>query len=80
MGSFVCERDPNYVLLSKATKIIQRFLDIDQNDDVDHLHSTSAPEAIPSTDSWFNLLNPDPWNLETGFWSNLGEHSFFSQT
>jgi hypothetical protein len=56
----------------------QRFLDISQNDDLDSLASTDAPEAMSSSDDWFSLLNPDPWNLEMGFWSNLGEHSLFS--
>jgi hypothetical protein len=49
-----------------------------QNDNVDNLDSTAAPETILSSDGWCSLLNPDPWNLEMGFWSNLGEHSFFS--
>jgi len=78
MGSLIREWEPNYALLSKATQTIQRFLDISQNDDVDILDSTTASEAISSSDDWFSLLNPDPWNLEMGFWSNLGEHSFFS--
>jgi hypothetical protein len=78
MGSFIHEWDPNYALLSKATQTIQRFLDSSKNDDDDILDSTAAPEAIPSSDDWFSLLNPDPWNLEMGFWSNLGEHSSFS--
>jgi hypothetical protein len=78
MGSLIREWDPNYALLSKATQTIQRFLDISQNDDLDSLASTDAPEAMSSSDDWFSLLNPDPWNLEMGFWSNLGEHSLFS--
>jgi hypothetical protein len=77
IGSFIREWDPNYALFSKATQTIKRFLDISQNDDVDSLASTTALEPISSSDDWFNLLNPDPWNLEMGFWSNLGEHSFF---
>jgi len=80
IGSFIREWEPNYALLSKATQTIQRFLDISQNDDVNSLDSTAPPEAISPSDDWFSLLNPDPWNLEIGFWSNLGEHSLFSNT
>jgi hypothetical protein len=80
MGSLIREWDPNYALLSKATQTIQRFLDISQNDDVDSLAPKAIPEPTSSSDDWFSLLNPDPWNLEMGFWSNLGEHSFFSNS
>lgn len=78
MGSIIRENDPNYALLSKASQTIQRFLDINQTEDLNSLDPAAAPEAISSSDDWFSLLNPDPWNLEVGFWSNLGEHSLFS--
>ncbi len=78
MGSIIRERDPNYALLSKATQTIQRFLDIISNDDVAGSPFPTSSEALLPVDDSFGFLNPDPWNLEIGFWNNLGEHSLFS--
>jgi hypothetical protein len=75
MGSFVSEWNPNYALLSEAAQTIQRFLDVSLHHNIDSLNPTAAQETFPSADDFFRLLNPDPWDLEIGFWSILGEES-----
>lgn len=78
-GTVVKAEDPNYAILSKATQIIQRFLDF--------IHSEQSIEAAPPQLS--EPLQPDaPWGQQLGqdlesefsFWQGIADHpSLYSQ-
>ena len=66
IGTIVRAGDPNYALLSKATRTIQRFLDTTRSD---------APvEPLGQEDEWAALLSQDLWDFEAGFWQSLADH------
>lgn len=67
IGTIVRPGDPNYALLSKATRTIQRFLD--------STHSDPVPvESVGQGDEWAALLSQDLWDFEAGFWQSLADH------
>lgn len=78
-GTIVRLGEPNYALLSQATLTIQSFLDqsIKSRQEV-HTNSQIlfGQQDDLSVEDWFPQVNPEPWNLEIGFWENLAEHPF----
>lgn len=78
-GSIVRLGEPNYSILFKATQTIQRFLEfINLQEEVPSLNAPIEQQQPCNIEEWFLDLNPDPWNLEIGFWDNLAEHPFLS--
>ena len=75
-GSIVKQGDPEYVLLSKATQTIQRFLESTSSDENTGNPVNAAEHLEPHGASGWP--SPDPWILEMGFWDNLAEHPFLS--
>ncbi|RTE81715.1 hypothetical protein BHE90_003743 [Fusarium euwallaceae] len=79
-GTVVKAEDPNYAILSKATQIIQRFLDF--------INSEQGMETIPQLPEQ-QLQQPDaPWGQQLGqdlesefsFWQGIADHpSLYSQ-
>lgn len=68
IGTIVKAGDPNYALLSKATRTIQRFLDSTHSDP-----SLSEVAGVEGNDEWA-LLSQDLWDFEAGFWQSLADH------
>ncbi|CAG7924654.1 unnamed protein product [Penicillium olsonii] len=66
IGTIVRAGDPNYALLSKATRTIQRFLDTTRSD--------ALVEPVGQEDEWAALLSQDLWDFEAGFWQSLADH------
>ena len=80
-GSILQLGEPNYALLSKATQTIQTFLEsVNPDEELDNLGMAAEQQETLELDDWFPRLNPDPWNLEMGFWQNLADHPFLSST
>jgi hypothetical protein len=75
IGTLSHEGDANYELLLKATRTIQNFLTMDSNNDFSQLNTDSGQDTVPAADDLLSFLNPDPWDLEIGFWEHLGEYS-----
>ncbi|CAG8888125.1 unnamed protein product [Penicillium egyptiacum] len=71
IGTIVKAGDPNYALLSKATRTIQRFLDSTHSDPAQPLPELAAVEG---NDEWAALLSQDLWDFEAGFWQSLADH------
>ncbi|RSL56410.1 hypothetical protein CEP54_008837 [Fusarium duplospermum] len=79
-GTVVKAEDPNYAILSKATQIIQRFLDF--------INSEQSMETVPQLPEQ-QLQQPDaPWGPQLGqdlesefsFWQGIADHpSLYSQ-
>jgi hypothetical protein len=71
--------EPSYALLSQATLTIQSFLDQSMKSRLE-VHSNSqmlfGQQEDLNVEEWFLPVNPEPWNLEIGFWENLAEHPF----
>ena len=63
-GSFIKKGNPNYVLLSKASQIIERFIDI--------VHPQVTHRRVE--ERWTGFLSQDPWDFEYSFWENLADH------
>lgn len=80
-GSILQLGEPNYALLSKATQTIQTFLEsVNPDEKLDNQGMANEQLGTLGIDDWFPPLNPDPWNLEIGFWQNLAEHPFLPTT
>ncbi|KAJ5384596.1 hypothetical protein N7517_002507 [Penicillium concentricum] len=71
IGTIVKAGDPNYALLSKATRTIQRFLDSTHSDPAQPLPEQAGNEG---NDEWAALLSQDLWDFEAGFWQSLADH------
>lgn len=71
IGTIVKAGDPNYPLLSKATKTIQRFLDSSHSDREQPVPELAGHEG---NDEWAALLSQDLWEFESGFWQSLADH------
>lgn len=71
IGTIVKAGDPNYPLLSKATRTIQRFLDSTHSDPAQPLPEMTEVEG---NDEWAALLSQDLWDFEAGFWQSLADH------
>ncbi|EKV07324.1 ATP adenylyltransferase, C-terminal [Penicillium digitatum] len=71
IGTIVKPGDPNYPLLSKATRTIQRFLDSTHSDPA---HSLPEMAGLEGNEEWTSLLSQDLWDFEAGFWQNLADH------
>lgn len=71
IGTIVKAEDPNYALLSKATRTLQRFLDSTQSDSAQPLPELAGHEG---NDDWTALLSQDLWDCEAGFWQSLADH------
>ncbi|KAJ5130432.1 uncharacterized protein N7515_006471 [Penicillium bovifimosum] len=71
IGTIVRAGDPNYALLSKATRTIQRFLDSTHSDTAQPVAEVAGQEG---TDEWATLLSLDLWDFEAGFWQSLADH------
>lgn len=74
MGTMVRLGDPEYVLLSKATQTIQRFLDSFNSDTVPVAGSEVHGHHEEGSDDWAALLSQDLWDFEAGFWQSLADH------
>ncbi|KAJ5582467.1 hypothetical protein N7535_001087 [Penicillium sp. DV-2018c] len=71
IGTIVRAGDPNYALLSKATRTIQRFLDSTHSDAAQPVAESAGQEGC---DEWATLLSLDLWDFEAGFWQSLADH------
>lgn len=71
VGTIVKPGDPNFALLSKATRTIQRFLDSTHSDPAQPLPEVAGVEG---NDEWAALLSQDLWDFEAGFWESLADH------
>lgn len=85
-GALVDLEDPNYPLLTKATRTIKTILNrtllnttanTPQIPPEPDLHSDAFP--VPNEEDWAPWQNPDNWEFETDFWTNLAEHPIFAE-
>lgn len=74
-GTVVRSEDPNFILLSRAAQIIQRFLN--------HMLSgeTSSPVEVPVQGGqlndalpWLPQQDHDLWEFEMGLWQGFAGH------
>lgn len=74
-GTIVRQEDPNYALLSQATRTIQRFLDCVL---LDGATEVTVQEQQPSQydDQWLAQWEHDPRDFDIDFWQGLGDHAF----
>lgn len=74
-GTIVRQGDANYMLMNSAARTIQHFLD--SSPPHRGLRANSFipdPAAESEMADWIFGLSPEPWNMETDFWQNLGQH------
>lgn len=71
-GTVVKAEDPNYAILSKATQIIQRFLDF-INSEVSMETMPQLPEELHPDAMWGQHLGQD-LESEFSFWQGIADH------
>ncbi|KAL2689144.1 hypothetical protein Neosp_003196 [[Neocosmospora] mangrovei] len=77
-GTVVKTEDPNYAILSKATQIIQRFLDF-INSEPSTEAAPQLPEQVQPDAPWGQQLGQD-LESEFSFWQGIADHpSLYSQ-
>lgn len=76
LGAVVHPTEPNYALLSGATKTIQKVVVALQNGDrqIAPILHRESPRSLSELGHgpMHNVL--EPWDFEFSFWANLAEH------
>jgi hypothetical protein len=69
--------EPNFALLTTAGRTIQAFLESWESE-MPRLASDDCNRQAADADGANTTLrmSPDPWNLEMGFWQDLGDLPF----
>ncbi|KAJ6081914.1 hypothetical protein N7499_006788 [Penicillium canescens] len=75
IGTIVRPGDPNFALLEKATRTIQRFLDSGADSGVGGGEGVGGV-GEGGDDEWAGGLGVDLWDFEAGFWQCLADHPF----
>ncbi|KAH0592751.1 hypothetical protein MHUMG1_09575 [Metarhizium humberi] len=74
-GTVVRSEDPNFALLSRATQIIQRFLNhIFSGEGGNQTENLVPPGQADDASLWLPQHDQDPWNLELGIWQGFVGH------
>jgi hypothetical protein len=77
VGTIVRPGDPNFALLEKATRTIQRFLDFGADTGVGSGEGSGVGAGVgDGGDEWAGGLGVDMWDFEAGFWQCLADHPF----
>lgn len=76
LGTIVRSTEPNYALLSNATRTIKKFLERIHSQDVQAVPAVRdtvllSPPAPGELDFYAQL---EPWGFEIDFWNHLAEH------
>lgn len=76
LGTIIRSTEPNYALLSNATRTIKKFLERIHNRDVQAVTAvpdTMLPEPLAPEELDFHA-QLEPWGFEIDFWNHLAEH------
>ena len=78
MGALVQTGEPNYALLSGATRTIQSLLDLflsgEMNKPSGSRSNATQLDAVVSDEEWMPWANSEFWDFEADFWRNLADH------
>ncbi|PWY75196.1 hypothetical protein BO94DRAFT_209682 [Aspergillus sclerotioniger CBS 115572] len=73
-GTIVMRGDPIYVLLSKATRTIQKLLESFHSGSTEY-EMKGGCANVNIGDDWGVTLGQDLWDFDTGFWDSLVDHA-----
>lgn len=73
LGTIVRPTEPNYALLSSATRTIKKVLVGMQSRGRPHTPVLDDDTAWP-LEAWVPQAQLEPWDFEFRFWENLAEH------
>ncbi|KAI5924560.1 hypothetical protein F4810DRAFT_129970 [Camillea tinctor] len=75
-GTAVSPAEPDYVLITKATQTIHRFLNASQSGEGLPMIDTTAKDQEQPQEStgWTLPWEHDTWGFEIGFWQELADH------
>lgn len=77
LGTIVSSTEPNYALLSNATRTIKKFLERIHNRDVQAVpaaRDSMMPEPLAPPGELDFHAQLEPWGFEIDFWNHLAEH------
>ena len=76
LGTIVRSTEPNYALLSNATRTIKKFLERIHNRDMQVVPAVQDAElpAPPAPEEMDFYAQLEPWGFEIDFWNHLAEH------
>jgi hypothetical protein len=78
LGSVIRPGEPNFILLTTAMRTIQAFIESWEGEAPKTViqGDVSKQPGVPDVATVPFDLSPDPWNLEMGFWQDLGDLPF----